>query len=78
MGFRGSNGTSHKTKKLKGRWDKRNFKKIGETYVCPNCANTNSEPLRNSNGLPYCSSCLVKTGNVFFMKKRNVVNRQKR
>ncbi|OAB25560.1 hypothetical protein PMSD_27815 [Paenibacillus macquariensis subsp. defensor] len=76
MGFRGSSGTSHKVKKLKGRRTNGNFKKTGETFVCPNCRNVNSEPLRNVNGLPYCSSCLVNTSEIIIMKKRNIMRKK--
>lgn len=76
MGFRGSNGTSHKLKKSRGRRTYSNFKKTGETFVCPECRNVNSNPLKNTEGKRYCSACWSRTGQVVIMKKRNIVTRK--
>lgn len=73
MAFRGSSGTSHKTKKLKGRRTASRFKTVGKTWVCPKCRNVNSTPLVNADNKPYCSACLVKYSEVVIMKARKII-----
>lgn len=67
MGFR-----SIKIIKRKGRWNKKNFKVVGYTFVCTACGNVNREPMRNTENIPYCTSCLVKYGTFTKMIKRKI------
>lgn len=54
-------------------WSKVNRSSLGAIYTCPNCKNMNAKPLMNSEGNPYCSSCLVNFNKVFIMTKREMV-----
>lgn len=51
-------------------WSTAYREKLGFMYTCPNCRNQNDKPLLNRINQPYCSSCLVKYGDIHIMKKR--------
>lgn len=73
LGEKGSmHKSSYKAPKRNGRWNTSNRENLGKIYGCPNCHNQNKEPLINSEGKPYCSSCLVKFGEVFILKGRTM------
>lgn len=46
-------------------------KKSGQTWVCPSCKKTSSDPIKNSQGLPYCGACHGKFKKIFIMRERD-------
>jgi hypothetical protein len=67
-----------KVRKLPGRWSTKGREDLGITFTCPNCSNHNPQPVLNAEGKPYCSSCLIKFGKVFIMKKRKMYSYNQR
>ncbi|MNB85008.1 hypothetical protein D3C75_318920 [compost metagenome] len=58
--------------KYKGRRGTNNRKNLGLMYICPNYSNNNKSSLINAKGDPFCSNCMVTTGQIFIMKKRTM------
>lgn len=61
-----------RSNKFAGRWSKANRSYLGVMYSCPKCNNNNAKPLKNREGKPYCSNCLVNSNDMVIMAKREM------